>query len=74
MVTSGAPGSTVRAVTAPAVLTVSSVRDAVQCADRWIAVQQRQLRVPGVQVAVWYDGEVVLSSAHGVADLAPARR
>ncbi len=56
-------------MTAPAPLRRPAVLDAVRYADRWLGAQQRRLRVPGVQVAVWYDGEVVLSSAHGHADL-----
>lgn len=56
-------------MSAPAVLTRSAVDDAVRYAERWLAVQQHRLRVPGVQAAVWYDGDVVSSSAHGVADL-----
>lgn len=38
--------------------------------DSWLAFQQRYRRVPGVQAAVLVDGEVVLSTAYGVADLA----
>ncbi len=38
-------------------------------ADTWLAFRQRYLRVPGVQAAVWADGEVVLSTAHGHADV-----
>ena len=56
-------------MTAPAALSPTCVRDAARYAEQWVRFQQRLLRVPGVQVAVWYDGEVVLSSACGVADL-----
>lgn len=38
--------------------------------DSWLALRQRYLRVPGVQAAVLVDGEVALSTAYGVADLA----
>ncbi|MHA3701573.1 serine hydrolase domain-containing protein [Jatrophihabitans sp. YIM 134969] len=39
-------------------------------ADQWLAFRQRYLRMPGVQAAVWVDGELVLSTAHGHADVA----
>ena len=39
-------------------------------ADRWLAFRQQSLRLPGVQAAVWVDGELVLSTAHGHADVA----
>lgn len=38
--------------------------------DSWLAFRQRYLRVPGVQAAVLVDGEVAISRAYGVADLA----
>ena len=38
--------------------------------DSWLAFQQRYRRVPGVQAAVLVAGEVVLSTAYGVADVA----
>ena len=38
--------------------------------DSWLAFQQRYRRVPGVQAAVLVDGEVVMSTAYGVADVA----
>jgi CubicO group peptidase (beta-lactamase class C family) len=37
--------------------------------DSWLQFKQRQHRIPGVQVALWVDGEMVLSSAHGHADV-----
>ena len=46
------------------------VHDVLTYYDSWLAFRQRYLRVPGVQVAVLAGGEVVLSSAYGVADLA----
>ncbi|MGO9819584.1 MAG: serine hydrolase domain-containing protein [Solirubrobacteraceae bacterium] len=45
-------------------------RDMVAYADRWLAFRRAWLRVPGVQAAVWVDGDLVLSTAHGYADLA----
>src|SRR4051812_42687209 len=45
-------------------------RDSADYADRWLAFRQRWLHVPGVQAAVWVDGDLVLSTAHGRADLA----
>lgn len=41
---------------------------ALEYADRWLAYRRWRLRIPGVQVAVRVDGELALSSAHGVAD------
>ena len=38
--------------------------------DSWLAFRQRYLRVPGVQAAVLVDGQVAMSTAYGVADLA----
>ncbi len=49
-------------------ITRAAVDDAVRYADRWLAFRQRATPVPGVQAAVWFDGELVLSTAHGVAD------
>ncbi|MCX6520960.1 MAG: serine hydrolase [Actinobacteria bacterium] len=47
----------------------SAVADAGRYFDRWLAFQQHHLRVPGVQAAVLHEGEVVLSTAHGVANV-----
>ena len=41
---------------------------AARYADTWIALRAAAQRVPGVQVAVRLGGELVLSSAHGLAD------
>lgn len=43
--------------------------DAVAYIDRWVAYRQRTLAVPGIAIAVAHRGRVVLSSAHGLADL-----
>ena len=51
------------------VLTASAVRDATRYADTWLAHRRHVLRVPGVQAAVWFGDGLVLSSAHGVADV-----
>lgn len=51
------------------VLTASAVRDATRYADTWLAHRRHALRVPGVQAAVWFDDELVLSGAYGVADV-----
>lgn len=42
------------------------VLDACRHLDSWLSFRRRAERVPGIQVAVLHDGEVVLSSAHGV--------
>lgn len=49
-----------------------AVADAARYFDRWLAFRQRYLRVPGVQAAVLHGAEVVLSTAHGLADTASA--
>jgi CubicO group peptidase (beta-lactamase class C family) len=43
--------------------------DAVSYADRWLEYRQRTLRLPGLVAAVAHRGQVVLSTAHGMADL-----
>ena len=50
-------------------LTRDAVDSAVRYADTWLAYQQTYQRIPGVQAAVLHDGEVVLSAAHGLADV-----
>lgn len=45
------------------------VVDASAYFDRWLAFRLRADRVPGVQAAVLHDGHIVLSAAHGVADV-----
>ncbi|MCB0998806.1 MAG: beta-lactamase family protein [Acidimicrobiales bacterium] len=45
-----------------------AVLDACGYFDGWLDVQRRRHRVPGVQAAVWHDGEVVFSTALGVSD------
>jgi CubicO group peptidase (beta-lactamase class C family) len=47
-----------------------SLREALDYYDRYLAFRQRFQRVPGVQAAVFADGDVQLSVAHGKADLA----
>ena len=49
--------------------TATSVASAARYAERWLALQQRVQRVPGVQAASWYDDGPVLSCAAGEADL-----
>ncbi len=50
-------------------LTRDAVESAVRYADTWLAYQQTYQRIPGVQAAVLHDGDVVLSSAYGLADV-----
>ncbi|WP_072313557.1 serine hydrolase domain-containing protein [Agrococcus sp. Marseille-P2731] len=45
-----------------------SLTRALDYADRWLAYRRWRLRVPGVQAAVRIGGELVLDTAHGVAD------
>ena len=60
-----------RPVASPPVTDLSSeaVADAARYFDRWLAFRQRYERVPGVQAAVLHDDAVVLSCAHGLADV-----
>lgn len=53
-------------------LHADGVAAAVAYADRWVEYQQRTRRCPGVAVAVRLGGELVLSCAHGLADIASA--
>ena len=50
-------------------LTRDSVESAVRYADTWLAYQQTYQRIPGVQAAVLHDVDVVLTTAHGQADV-----
>ena len=43
--------------------------DTARYFDDWISFRRRVDRVPGVQVAMLYDDQLVLSSAHGLADV-----
>lgn len=45
-----------------------SIAHALDYADRWLAYRRWRLRIPGVQAAVRIGGELVLDTAHGVAD------
>jgi D-alanyl-D-alanine carboxypeptidase len=47
---------------------VADLRAALPYVDGWLAYRRWRERVPGVQAAVWFDGELQLSSAHGLAD------
>jgi CubicO group peptidase (beta-lactamase class C family) len=55
--------------TTPATLTREAVVSAAEYVDSWLAFQQVHQRVPGIQAAVLFEGELVLSSAHGSADV-----
>jgi len=50
-------------------LTSSVVRSAAAYLDSWLAFRRDYLRLPGVQAAVLFDGELVLSGAYGLADV-----
>ncbi|HYJ68656.1 MAG TPA: serine hydrolase domain-containing protein [Nocardioidaceae bacterium] len=45
------------------------IDDVVRYFDTWLAFRQRYERTPGIQAAVLYDDEVLLSSAYGMADI-----
>jgi len=53
-------------------VTTTSIRAAAAYIDSWLAFRQRYLRVPGVQAAILVEDELVLSTAHGHADVASA--
>ncbi|WP_058235171.1 serine hydrolase domain-containing protein [Devriesea agamarum] len=36
---------------------------------RWAEIRRQAYRLPGLQIAVWYDGDVILDEAQGIADL-----
>jgi CubicO group peptidase (beta-lactamase class C family) len=46
-----------------------AVLDACRYLDSWFAFQQRHLRIPGVQVAILHDDEVVFDAAYGVSSV-----
>jgi D-alanyl-D-alanine carboxypeptidase len=48
---------------------IAALQPALAYAEDWIAYRAFQLRVPGVQYAVLFDGEVQLSGAVGLADV-----
>jgi CubicO group peptidase (beta-lactamase class C family) len=48
----------------------SAVLDACAYFDSWLAYRQRLDRIPGIQAAVLHDGDVVMETAHGQADVA----
>ncbi len=50
-------------------LSRTAVIDACRYLDRWIEFRQQHLRTPGVQIAVLLGDEMMLSSAHGLADV-----
>ncbi|MGJ7439554.1 serine hydrolase domain-containing protein [Aquipuribacter sp. MA13-6] len=53
-------------------LTHDLVRSTTGYVDSWWAFRRRHHRVPGVQGAVGLDGQVLLSTAHGLADVEAA--
>lgn len=59
-----------RAATTPNCQVAGAVTDAARYAEGWIEVQQRLLRIPGVQVAVAHRDNLLLSRAYGLADVA----
>ena len=44
--------------------------EALAYGDSYLAFRQRYDRIPGVQAAVLADGDILLDSAHGLADVA----
>ncbi|MQA79014.1 MAG: serine hydrolase [Streptosporangiales bacterium] len=53
----------------PPPLTAALVRSAAAYAEHWLSFRRRYLRVPGVQAAVGFGDEEVLSTASGHADV-----
>lgn len=50
-------------------LTLQAVQSAAGYARSWLSFRQRYLRVPGIQVAMLYGDDIVLSEAFGDADV-----
>jgi CubicO group peptidase (beta-lactamase class C family) len=50
-------------------VSAEAARAAAPYLDSWLGFRQRLLRVPGVQAAIAVDGELVLSTAYGFADV-----
>jgi CubicO group peptidase (beta-lactamase class C family) len=50
-------------------VSAEAARAAAPYIDSWLGFRQRLLCVPGVQAAIAVDGDLVLSSAHGYADV-----
>jgi CubicO group peptidase (beta-lactamase class C family) len=50
-------------------VSAEAARAAAPYLDSWLGFRQRLLRVPGVQAAMAVDGELVLSTAYGFADV-----
>ncbi len=53
----------------PPTVQEAAARQALSYYDSWLAFQQPYLRVPGVQAAVLLGDQIVLSTAHGLADV-----
>ncbi len=62
-------GSAGRSVPAVSGATRPDVLGAARYVDSLVAYRQQRDRIPGVQVAMLHDADVVLSAAHGMADL-----
>ncbi|PZE22932.1 serine hydrolase [Curtobacterium sp. MCBD17_028] len=58
----------------PSAAALDAYRGVLPYIADWVAYKVWQLRVPGVQVAVGYQGEVVWSTAYGYADVEAGRR
>ena len=50
-------------------ITRELVDDVAAWAGEWLGHRQRTLRIPGLQYAIAYRGEIVATGAHGMADL-----
>ena len=48
---------------------LDALREALTYVDSWLDYRVWKLRVPGAQVAVWFDGEVQFTKAYGVSNL-----
>ena len=55
-------------------LSADALRPIAAALDRWLATQTEVRRVPGVQAAVRLGDELILSTAHGVADESTGER
>ena len=50
-------------------LNLDLLREGVAYADSWVAYRQEWAEVPGIVVAIWHDGEFLLSKGYGLADM-----
>ena len=48
---------------------VEDLQEALAYVDSWVEYRHWKLRVPGTQIAIWFDGNTQLSKAYGVSNI-----